>query len=69
MDANQLNELANNAEFAIKNPELVVETQAEIQIRIAAEQLYYNSGGRQFSGVSGFEAGWKAAKAYYGRAQ
>jgi hypothetical protein len=52
-------------EMAIKNPELVAETQAEILTRTQAEQLYYNSGGRWLSGIGGYEAGWKAAKAHY----
>lgn len=56
-------------EMAIKNPELIVETEAEILTRTQAEQLYYNSGGRARSGVGGYEAGWKAAKAYYGNKQ
>lgn len=53
-------------EIATKNPELIIETQDEITERERAEQLYCNSGGRALSGVSGYEAGWKAAKAYYG---
>jgi hypothetical protein len=52
-------------EIAVKNPELVIETQDETIQRERAEQLYYNSGGRALSGVGGYEAGWKAAKAYY----
>lgn len=52
-------------ETAVKNPELVVETPEQIMERERLEMLYYNSGGRRFSGVSGYEAGWKAAKAYY----
>lgn len=61
MDANQLQEL----EFATKNPKLVTETQQEQLDRLRAEQLYYNSGGRSMPGISSYEAGWKAAKAYY----
>lgn len=57
----------DNAKFeiAVKSPETIAETEAETNLRIKAEQLYYNSGGRARSGVSGYEAGWKAAKAYY----
>jgi hypothetical protein len=52
-------------EIAVKNPEMVAETESEIDVRKQAEQLYYNSGGRGLSGVGGYEAGWKAAKAHY----
>jgi hypothetical protein len=52
-------------EIAVKSPETIPETTSEVDVRVKAEQLYYNSGGRGLSRVSGYEAGWKAAKAYY----
>jgi hypothetical protein len=51
-------------ESAIKNPEGVTESQDEVRTRERAEQLYYQSGGRQHSGLSGYQAGWIAAKAH-----
>lgn len=55
----------SNYELAVKSPETITETLAEADVRIKAERLYYQSGGRSLSGVTGYEAGWKAAKAYY----
>lgn len=52
-------------EVAVKSPETISETAEEVDLRIKAEQLYYNSGGRARSGIGGYEAGWKAAKAWY----
>ena len=52
-------------EIAVKNPESMAETPEEMMDRLKAEQLYYNSGGRALSGFGGYEAGWKAATAYY----
>lgn len=61
MDANQLQEL----DIAVRNPETIVETPDEIAERDRLMRLHFNSnyGG---SVVSYYEAGWKAAKAYYG---
>lgn len=61
----QRGKMNSNYELAVKSPEAVVETATEAELRIRAEQLYYQSGGRALSGVTGYEAGWKAAKAYY----
>ena len=61
--------MTNEIEFAIKNPEALPETPEEVLVREKAEQLYYQSGGRRMSGVSGYEAGWKAAKAYYAQTE
>lgn len=57
--------MSDKFEVAVKSPETISETVAEADVRIKAEQLYYQSGGRRISSVSGYEAGWKAAKAYY----
>lgn len=54
-------------EIAVKSPGTIPETETETDLRIKAQQLYYQSGGRSLSGVSDYEAGWKAAKAYYQR--
>lgn len=59
------NERARFIEQAIKCPEGIAETEQETLTRLRAEQIYYNSGGRALSGVGGYEAGWKAAKAHY----
>lgn len=55
----------SNYEQAVKSPETITETAAEVDLRFKAERLYYQSGGRGLSGISSYEAGWKAAKAYY----
>lgn len=52
-------------EIAVKSPETIPETEVETDLRIKAEQSYYRSGGRGLSGINAYEAGWKAAKAYY----
>lgn len=62
MDASQLNEL----DAAIRRPETVVEIEAEMLARDRAQRLYDQSnmyGGEQW--IDDYEAGWKAAKAYY----
>lgn len=51
-------------EIAVKNPEQVVETPEEIAERDKLRNLYLNSN-YDGSAVSHYEAGWKAAKAYY----
>lgn len=55
----------NKFEIAVKSPETVAESVAETDVRLKAEAAYYNSGGRARSGIGAYEAGWKAAKAYY----
>lgn len=55
----------NQFEIAVKSPETIAETETERDVRLKAEQLYYNSGGRSLSHISSYETGWKAAKAYY----
>lgn len=56
-------------EAAVKNPEQIIETQDELLLRERAESLYYQSGGRRFSTLSGYAAGWLAAKAHYQQKQ
>lgn len=56
----------NQIEIATVHPESVIETQDEITERErAAHRYYYSSHGEWQSGVSDYEAGWKAAKARY----
>jgi hypothetical protein len=50
-------EMTPDFEIAVKAPETIPETGPEADIRIKAESLYYQSGGRKLSNVSGYEAG------------
>jgi hypothetical protein len=63
-----LHELATNAaqlDAAIRRPETLVETEEEVLARDRARQLYRQSNyGQRW--IDPYEAGWKAAKAYYG---
>lgn len=61
MDANQLQEL----EQVIKNPESQPETPQEMADRLQCQQLFSNSNSMLNRGADPYEAGWKAAKAYY----
>lgn len=61
MDANQLNEL----EQALKNPESQPETSQEMADRLQCYQLFINSHLGLNCRTNRYEAGWKAAKAYY----
>jgi hypothetical protein len=55
MDSNQL-------DAATRRPETVMETESEVQARDRTWQLYAQSG---YGPIGDYEAGWKAAKAYY----
>lgn len=52
-------------EIAAKNPEQVIETPEERAERDRLRLLFENSNGGLNLGASYYEAGWKAAKAYY----
>lgn len=58
MDANQLQELA------VKAPSTISETEAEIALREQSKQRYFQV--NYDSVYPAYDAGWKAAKAYYG---
>jgi hypothetical protein len=60
MDANQLQKL----DAAIRRPETIVESEAEVLARDRARQLYQQSNFGP-TWIDDYEAGWKAAKAYY----
>jgi hypothetical protein len=60
MDANQLQEL----EAIAKNPEQITESPEEIADRDKLRALFINSNPRP-RWITEYEAGWKAAKAYY----
>lgn len=47
---------------AINAPETVTETLDEVEIRLKAEKTYRQT---KSTHVGDYEAGWKAAKAYY----
>lgn len=53
-------------EIAVRNPEQVVESAEEIAERERLRELYMNSNMGLNKPFSDYEAGWKAAKAYYG---
>jgi hypothetical protein len=61
MDANQLQEL----DAAIRRPETIAESEAETLARDRARQLYQQSNLNGPTWIDVYEAGWKAAKAYY----
>jgi hypothetical protein len=61
MDANQLQEL----DAAIRQPETIAESEAEVLARDRARQLYRQSNFNGPTWIDDYEAGWKAAKAYY----
>jgi hypothetical protein len=61
MDANQLREL----DAAIRRPETIAESEAEMLARDRARQLYQQSNFNGPTWIDDYEAGWKAAKAYY----
>lgn len=50
-------------ELAVKEPSAIVETEAEMLLRFRAQQIYFQTGYHDYR--SAYEAGWKAAKAYY----
>ena len=52
-------------EIAVKNPEQIVETPEEIAARERLRDLYVNSNSHLNKPQGFYEAGWKAAKAYY----
>lgn len=62
MDEIQRLERERRIEIAAKTPEQIVETPEEIAARDRMMALHVNSGPL----VDKYEAGWKAAKAYYG---
>lgn len=51
-------------EIAVKNPEQIVETPQEIAERDQLRDLFHNSNS-ELHRTDDYEAGWKAAKAYY----
>lgn len=57
---------ARLVQIAVRNPEQVVESAEEIAERERLRELYMNSNMDLHKPVSDYEAGWKAAKAYYG---
>lgn len=57
MDAEQLRELA------IKAPSTIPETESEAVLREQSKQRYFQV--NYDSAYSAYDAGWKAAKAYY----
>lgn len=61
MEAQQL----LNLDIAIRRPETITESEAEILAREQARQLYKQSHPGYHQRIDPYEAGWKAAKAYY----
>ena len=61
MDTEKLQRL----EVVAKNPEQVIESQQEISDRAQLRQLFRNSNASLTHRADDYEAGWKAAKAYY----
>ena len=61
-----MNEKEPQLEIAVKNPEQIVESPEEIAARERLFDLFMNSNRELNRGVGVYEAGWKAAKAYYG---
>lgn len=53
-------------DVAIRAPETIIETEAEMLARNRARQLYQQSSDNYCQWIDPYEAGWKAAKAYYG---
>jgi hypothetical protein len=61
MNNNQLQEL----DAAIRRPETIAESEAETLARDQAQQIYRQSSFNGPTWIDDYEAGWKAAKAYY----
>lgn len=59
MDANQLQELA------VKAPSTIPETEAEADLRERSREQYFRVNYDADSPGASYNAGWKAAKAYY----
>lgn len=56
-------ETEQQRELAVKAPMTIPETAAETELRERSKQLYYQT--NQHGTYHPYDAGWKAAKAYY----
>lgn len=64
IDGESMTEREKQLEMAAKNPDQIIETPEEIAERDRLKRLFRNSNPRP-RWVDDYEAGWKAAKAYY----
>lgn len=60
-----MTEKERRLEMAVRNPEQIIETPEEVMERERLHALYVNSNSHLNKPIGYYEAGWKAAKAYF----